>query len=140
MPSGTADEDEHEALRPAEVVHEASDIQPQSQESISYPPIYSTDPNQARTVSPQVLPRGKNADMNRPFEMLHHPSTSYSVAERKENIPWSDQQLDLRSQHQRRRDALANAKERLAELQVCHNPPDIACPAQMLPAATLHQG
>ena len=129
MPSSTAAKDEHEALGPAEIIHEASDILPQSQEAIRYPLIFSTDLKQARVMSPEALPRGKNADKNRPFETLQQPSTSNFVAERKENIPWSDQQLDLRSQHQRRRDALANAKERLAELQVCHNPADSACPS-----------
>ncbi len=41
-----------------------------------------------------------------------------SEAEHRDDSPWSASRADFRTPHQRRRDALANARERLAELQV----------------------
>lgn len=120
-PVSTIVKDQHPALEPQDGAHDPADILPEQRQAIRYPSIFDGGPEHVATTHPQALPRG-NAGKNRPFEALLQPTTSIVMTAQKKEIPWSDQHLDLRSQHQRRRDALANAKERLAELQVCSTP------------------
>ena len=118
-PVSTIVKNQQQALGPQEGARDSSDILPEQQQAIRYPSLFDGGTEPVVSRHPQALPRA-NAKM-RPIAALLQPTISNVMTAEKES-PWSDQHLDLRSQHQRRRDALANAKERLAELQVCFTP------------------
>ncbi|KAK9826687.1 hypothetical protein WJX74_010146 [Apatococcus lobatus] len=133
-PLSTAATDNQEALRPGEsMAHGSSNILPKAEETVHYPSLFQGGPKHAPAQHPPAALK-TNAGNNTHSEALQEPAVSLShMAEKRQSIPCFDQQLDIRSQHQRRRDALANAKERLAELQ--RLPDAEGSPVEKLPRA-----
>ena len=98
----------------------APDIIAPSSGPIQYPALFSSNGNDhaASRAKEQSDGISQPVSSSRPPEIKVHLAPEVSSLERRDGNFWSNQRADVRTAHERRRDTLANAKERLAELQV----------------------